>query len=85
MHNIKNSIAAIKDFMEGVGKDICNESLQEAFQDAVESMTKDIALKPVRITVGKHDSTDGCPVCRKEFYEKEKFCPRCGTPIDWTK
>lgn len=85
MHNIENSISVIKHFMEDAGKDICSEPLHEALQNAVESMIRDTAVKPVRVTVGRCDSTDGCPVCRKEFFEKENFCPRCGTPIDWSK
>lgn len=40
-------------------------------------------VKPIRITVGNCNETDGCPICRREFYEKFNFCPDCGAKIDW--
>lgn len=47
---------------------------------------KQIANKPIRVDVGHNgSSTDGCPVCKREFYEKFNFCPDCGTMLDWNE
>lgn len=83
MINIIRSIGIIKNFMENTGGNTCNEYLYEALTDAVESMEGDIPVKPIRVAVGRYwGSTDGCPVCKKEFYEKVNFCSRCGKAID---
>ena len=84
MKNIIGSISTIKNFMGNAGRNTCNEYLYEALTDAIECMEGDVAAKPVRIIVGTHDSTDGCPVCKKTFYEKVNFCSRCGKAIDWS-
>lgn len=83
MKNIISSISTIRNFMGNAGRNICNEYLYEALMDAVESIENDIPEKPIRVIVGAHNSTDGCPVCKKAFYEKVNFCPRCGKAIGW--
>lgn len=86
MVDIIRSISTIKNFMGNAGRNTCNEYLYEALTDAVESMEGDIPTKPIRVTVGHNGgSTDGCPVCKKDFYEKVNFCPRCGKAIDWSE
>lgn len=85
MKNIIGSISTIKNFMGNAGRNTCNEYLYEALTDAVESMERNIPEKPIRVSVGHNgSSTDGCPVCKKEFYEKVNFCSRCGKAIDWS-
>ncbi len=37
--------------------------------------------KPIRVL---NDRTDGCPICKRAFYEKVNFCPDCGQSIDWS-
>lgn len=44
------------------------------------SPQKPIKVKPIRVS---NDRTDGCPICKREFYEKFNFCPDCGTKMDW--
>ena len=39
-----------------------------------------IKVKPIRVS---NDRTDGCPICKREFYEKFNFCPDCGSKMDW--
>lgn len=47
---------------------------------------RDKPMKPVRVPVSNHgDETDGCPVCKCEFYSAHKFCPDCGQRIDWKR
>lgn len=84
MNDIIRSISTIKNFMGNAGRNTCNEYLYEALTDAVESMEGNIPAKPIRVIVGTHDSTDGCQICKKPFYEKVNFCPRCGKAIDWS-
>ena len=57
---------------------------KEYFKELHEEREKRIQKKPIRVIVGGHDSTDGCPVCKTEFYEKHNFCPKCGTALDWS-
>lgn len=85
MNDVIKSISTIKNFMGNAGRNTCNEYLYDALQDAVEIMDKHIPAKPIRVSV-RHNggSTDGCPVCKKEFYEKVNFCMRCGKGIDWS-
>ena len=52
-------------------------------EECREAREKQISQKPIRVMVGAHDSTDGCPVCKTEFYEKHNFCPTCGNKMDW--
>lgn len=52
-------------------------------EECREARERQRAKKPIRIIVGAHDSTDGCPVCKKTFYEKVNFCSRCGNAIYW--
>lgn len=47
---------------------------------SVDIPKKPIKVKPIRVS---NDRTDGCPVCKREFYEKFNFCPDCGTKMDW--
>lgn len=58
---------------------------KEYFQELQEARKKQTPKKSIRIIVGAHDSTDGCPVCKKTFYEKVNFCSRCGNAIDWSE
>lgn len=58
---------------------------KEYFQELQEARKKQTPKKSIRIIVGAHDSTDGCPVCKKTFYEKVNFCSRCGNAIYWSK
>lgn len=84
MYYIIESIDVIENFMRNSDRKICNDTLFEALQDAVRSMKNDIPSKAVRVKVGYNgSSTDGCPVCKEEFYEEVKFCPKCGKAIDW--
>lgn len=86
MRDIVGSISTIRNFMGNAGRNTCNEYLYEALTDAVESMEGNIPAKPIRVTVGRSgDSTDGCPACKKTFYEKVNFCSRCGKAIDWSE
>lgn len=54
-------------------------------EECREAREKQTPKKPIRIIVGAHDSTDGCPVCKKTFYEKVNFCSRCGNAIAWSE
>lgn len=47
-----------------------------------EAREKQRAKKPIRVS---DDRTDGCPICKREFYEKVNFCPNCGMAIDWSE
>ena len=38
------------------------------------------SVKPIRVD---HDRTDGCPICKREFFEKFNYCPDCGIKLDW--
>lgn len=67
------------------GRNTCNEYLYKALTNTLKSIKSNISAKPIRIIVGAHDSTDGCPVCKKPFYEKVNFCQRCGKAIDWSE
>lgn len=58
---------------------------KEAMEIAIKALEKQISKKPIRVSIGHNgDSTDGCPVCKKEFYEKVNFCSMCGKAIDWS-
>ena len=46
-------------------------------------LKKHIPIKTIRVKVGNTDETDGCPICKHEFYEKHNFCPQCGQAIEW--
>ena len=54
-------------------------------EECREAREKQTPKKSIRIIVGAHDSTDGCPVCKKTFYEKVNFCSRCGNAIAWSE
>lgn len=61
-----------------------SEEREEAYQMAESALENQIPRKPVRVLVGQNgSSTDGCPHCKREFYEKFNFCPKCGQAIDW--
>lgn len=45
-----------------------------------ENSVRPIKVKPIRVS---NDRTDGCPICKREFYEKFNFCPDCGAKMDW--
>lgn len=64
-----------------------NEKYHEigTVEECREARERQRAKKPIRIIVGAHDSTDGCPVCKKTFYEKVNFCSRCGNAINWNE
>lgn len=50
-----------------------------------ELVMKKTPVQPIRVKVkgsGK-DETDGCPICKREFFEKFHFCPDCGVELDW--
>lgn len=52
-------------------------------EECRDAREKQIGKRPIRVTAGHNDSsTDGCPICKKAFYEKVNFCPRCGKAID---
>lgn len=53
----------------------------EVYEMASEALIKQIPAKPVRVS---NDRTDGCPICKEEFYKKVNYCPKCGKKIDWT-
>lgn len=60
------------------------EERQQAFIVAESALENQIPAKPIRVAVGHNGgSTDGCPCCKREFYEKVKFCPDCGKKMDW--
>lgn len=70
------------------------EALQEIHQyraigtveECWEARERQIPKKPIRVDVGHNgSSTDGCPVCKREFYEKFNFCPDCGTALGWNE
>lgn len=55
-------------------------------EECWEARERQRAKKPIRINVGHNgSSTDGCPVCKRDFYEKFNFCPDCGTYLDWSE
>lgn len=59
---------------------------KEYFNECREAREKQTAKKPIRVDVGHNgSSTDGCPICKREFYEKFNFCPDCGTILDWNE
>lgn len=61
------------------------ELFAESLRIAIFALEKQIPKKPIRVPVGKNgSSTDGCPVCKREFYEKFNCCPDCGTALDWS-
>lgn len=47
MHYIVQSIEIIENFMRNTDKNICDDALYEALQDAVRSMKQDIPKKPI--------------------------------------
>lgn len=85
MKNIIGSISTIRNFVGNTGRNICNEFLYAALEDATESMEQDIPANPIKVSAGTNGTTDGCPICKKDFYEKVNFCPRCGKAIDWNR
>ena len=55
-------------------------------EECREAKERQAPKKPIRVDVGHNgSSTDGCPVCKREFYEKFNFCPDCGTYLDWSE
>lgn len=57
-----------------------------AVEECREARERQRGKKPIRINVGHNgSSTDGCPVCKRDFYEKFNFCPDCGTALDWSE
>lgn len=84
MSDVVCSISTIRNFMGNAGRNTCNEYLYAALTDAVERMERDIPEKPIKVSCGVKDRTDGCPICKKGFYEKVNFCPRCGKAIKWS-
>lgn len=57
-----------------------------AVPDSIKSIPSvDIPQKPVKVNPSRvsNDRTDGCPICKREFYEKFNFCPDCGAKMDW--
>lgn len=77
-----------KDLLEEMNKFFGNQRylIPESVWDMVKNFPeksiceKPIKVKPIRVS---NDRTDGCPICKREFYEKFKFCPDCGTRMDW--
>lgn len=51
-------------------------------EELKEAKEKQNPKKTIRVL---GDRTDGCPECQCEFYEKHKYCPKCGTKIDWSE
>ena len=82
MEDIIKSISTIKNFMGNASRTTCNEYLYEALQDAVESMERDVSVKPIRIP---NSAADSCPVCLTELSKKMNFCSFCGNAIDWSE
>ncbi len=54
---------------------------EEAYEMVSEALIKQVPAKPVWVA---NDRTDGCPICKEEFYKKVNYCPKCGRKIDWT-
>lgn len=55
-------------------------------EECREAKERKTPKKTIRINVGHNgSSTDGCPVCKRDFYEKFNFCPDCGTYLDWSE
>lgn len=47
---------------------------------------RDKPMKPIRVKTSINgDETDGCPICRYEYYSAYPFCPGCGQRMDWGK
>jgi len=82
MIDIIKSISTVKNFIGNASRITCNEYLHEALTDAIESMERDVPVNPIRVS---NDRTDGCPICKTEFYEKVNFCSNCGKKMDWRK
>lgn len=60
------------------------EERQQAFILAESALENQIPAKPIKVSVGHNGgNTDGCPCCKRGFYEKVKFCPDCGKKMDW--
>lgn len=71
-------------YYAGFNQDKVVEQIQEAMDMGAYALKKTEAMKPVRVVMGVNDSTtDGCPLCGKEYFEMVNYCPGCGQKIDW--
>lgn len=63
----------------------CATALYKAGYRKHEENMKESPVQPIRLKIknSRNDETDGCPVCRTEFFEKHHFCPNCGIELNW--
>lgn len=82
----ETSLEAVEElkYYAGFNQDKVIEQIQEAMDMGVDALKKTEAMKPVRVIMGaKGSTTDGCPLCGKEYFEMVNYCPGCGQKIDW--
>lgn len=82
----ESSLEAVEElkYYAGFNQDKVIEQIQEAMDMGAEALKKTEAMKPVRVVMGVNGSTtDGCPICGKEYFEMVNYCPECGQKIDW--
>lgn len=79
MNDIEFTICEIKNYAHGSMNSICAKGCNLA----IEALEKQIPKKTTRIKQTCHE-TDGCSICRTEFYNKYKYCPECGQKLDWS-
>lgn len=82
----QQAIEILKDFDKQI-----SAKADGAYQSTIGKMACDIAIKALKKQIPKktvrvgdsRNETDGCSVCKTEFYQKEEFCFRCGQAINW--
>ena len=82
----ETSLEAVEElkYYAGFNQDKVIEQIQEAMDMGVDALKKTEAMKPVRVIMCANGSTtDGCPLCGKEYFEMVNYCPGCGQKIDW--
>lgn len=82
----ETSLEAVEElkYYAGFNRDKVVERIQEAMDMGAVALQKQVAVKSVRVIMGANGSTtDGCPLCGKEYFEMVNYCPECGQKIDW--
>ena len=72
MRDAIGSKSIIRNFMGNAGRNVCNDYLYDALQDADEALGRFTPMKVI-----KTDScSQACPVCKKPV--NNHFCGNCG-------
>ena len=87
MNNIKESIMSVEDAIKNRHLWPNNEVI-EVFEDSLEALEKQVAIKPTDYIIINDCFADPkkvhlCPMCKSELIKVGSYCFVCGQKIDW--